>query len=139
MPKKRKKRESWKEMQRRRQIKQQRAQEAYQVQKEREAERKPRKWPKGKILGTFCIIILILGIYGYWQYHNNQLPPTIGGASTTPAPEVAPTFSIRDINGTQFSLNQQNGKVIVIHFMAVGCSGQIYDINKHQLEQLKNL
>lgn len=140
MPKKQKKRESWKEIQRKRQLKLQRAQEAYQIQREREAERKPRKWPKGKILGTFCLFIIIFGVYGYWQYYNSQLPPAIGGNSnTSPPPEIAPTFSIKDINGTQFSLSQHNGKVIVIHFMAVGCSGQIYSINAHQLNQLKNL
>ncbi|MGB9756666.1 MAG: peroxiredoxin family protein [Candidatus Bathyarchaeales archaeon] len=140
MPKKQKKRESWKEIQRRRQLKQQRAQEAYQIQREREAERKPRKWPKGKILGTFCLVIAIFGIYGYWQYYNSQLPPSIGGtSSTSPPSDLAPVFSLRDINGTQFSLSQQNGKVIIIHFMAVGCSGQIYSINNYQLNQLKNL
>jgi peroxiredoxin len=140
MPKKQKKRESWKEMQRRRLLKQQRAQEAYRIQKEIEAERKPRKWPKGKILGTFCMFIMIFGIYGYWQYYNSQLPPSIGGSSNTSPPLAsAPTFSLKDINGTQFSLSQQNGKVIAIHFMAVGCSGQIYPINDHQLKQLKNL
>jgi hypothetical protein len=140
VPKKKKKRESWKERQQKRLLKLQRAQEAYQIQREREAERKPRKWPKGKIIGAFSVIILIFGIYGYWQYYNSQLPPTIGDASnTSPASEFAPTFSLRDINGTQFSLNQQAGKVILIHFMAVGCSGQIRDINKYQLSQLGSL
>lgn len=138
MPKKKK--EHWKEIQRKRQLKQQRAQEAYRIQREREAERKSRKWPKGKILGAFCLVIVIFGVYGYWQFHNSQLPPAIGGNSnTSPPPENAPTFSLKDINGTQFSLSQQNGKVVIIHFMAVGCSGQIYPINDHQLRQLKTL
>jgi len=140
VPKKEKKRESWKERQQKRLLKLQRAQEAYQIQREREAERKPRKWPKGKIIGAFSVIILIFGMYGYWQYYNSQLPPTIGGASnTSPTSEIAPTFSLKDINGTLFSLNQHAGKVILIHFMAVGCSGQIRDINKYQLSQLGGL
>ncbi|MDH5451565.1 MAG: hypothetical protein OEX77_11860, partial [Candidatus Bathyarchaeota archaeon] len=45
----------------------------------------------------------------------------------------------RDIDGTQFSLNQFSGKVIAIHFMAVGCHGQIYPINDNQLTQLKTV
>ncbi|MGB9683312.1 MAG: peroxiredoxin family protein [Candidatus Bathyarchaeales archaeon] len=140
MPKKKKKQESWKEKQRKRLLKLQRAQEVYQIQRERETERKPRKWPKGKIIVAFSTIILIFGIYGYWQYYNSQLPPTIGGASNnSPTSEFAPTFSLKDINGTQFSLNQHAGKVILIHFMAVGCSGQIREINKHQLLQLGSL
>lgn len=140
MLKKQKKRESWKEKQRKRQLKLQRAQEAYQIQRERAAERKPRKWPKGKIIGTISILFLIFGIYGYWQYYNTQLPPAIGGgSSTSPPPELAPTFSLKDINGTQFSLNQHRGEIILIHFMAVGCGGQIRDINEYQLPQLRKL
>lgn len=134
--------ESWKEKQRKRQLRQQRAQEAYRIQKEKQAERKPRKWPKGKILGAFCFVVIIFGIYGYWQYYNSQLPPSFGGgaaANTSPTQELAPTFSLRDINGTQFSLSQHKGKVIIIHFMAVGCNGQIYSINDNQLKQLREL
>jgi peroxiredoxin len=84
---------------------------------------------------------MIFGVYGYWQYYNSQLPPVIGGNSNTspPTSDLAPTFSLKDVNGTQFSLSQQNGKVVAVHFMAVGCSGQIYTINDHQLSQLKTL
>jgi peroxiredoxin len=142
MSRKKEKRESWREKQRRRLLKQQRAQEAYRIQREKQAEKKPRKWPKGKILGAFCFIILIFGIYGYWQYYNSQLPPSIGGSSaagTSPPQDLAPTFSIKDINGTHFSLSQHKGKVVIIHFMAVGCSGQIYTINVNQLKQLRKL
>ncbi len=137
MPKKKKK--SWKERQRERQIKQQRAQEVYQIQREREAERKPRKWPKGRIVGGLCFIILIFGVYGVWQYYNSQLPPSIGGTTNNPITGgLAPDFSLRDINGTQISLNQYQGKVVALHFMAVGCGGQVYSINDNQLKQLKN-
>jgi len=69
MPKKeKKKKKSWKERQRERQIAQQRAQEAREMQREIEAARKPRKWPKGKILGAVCSVILIFGAYSAWQY-----------------------------------------------------------------------
>ena len=109
--------------------------------KGKQAEKKPRKWPKGKILGAFCFVIMIFGIYGYWQYYTSQLPPSFGGgaANTSPPQDLAPTFSMRDINGTQFSLSQYKGKVVIIHFMAVGCSGQFYPINDNQLKQLKKL
>jgi len=136
---------SRKETQRERQIKQQRAQEAYRaqkesyrVQKEREAKRKPRRWPRGKILIAVCLVTLICVAYGAWQYYI-QLPPTISGGTTNNPPPtgLAPNFSLKDINGTRFSLSQFNGKVIVLHFMAVGCGGQIRSINDHQLKQLK--
>ena len=63
-----KRKKSWKERQRDRQIKQQRAQEAYRIQIERAAARKPRKWSKGKMLGAFCLVLLIFGAYEVWRY-----------------------------------------------------------------------
>ncbi|MDH5459588.1 MAG: hypothetical protein OEW71_00940 [Candidatus Bathyarchaeota archaeon] len=136
MPKKK----SWKERQRERQIRQQRSQEAHRVEREREAERKPRQWPKGKILVGVCLVAVILGAYGVWQYYI-QLPPTIGdGTNGNPPPTgSAPDFSLKDIDGTQFSLNGHSGDVIAIHFLAVGCRGQIGSINDHQLKQLKSV
>jgi parallel beta-helix repeat protein len=89
MPKKEKKK-SWKEIQRERQIKQQRVQEAYQIQKEREVERKPRKWPKGKIFAAVCLLVLILGVYGAWQLIQSSAPID---ATPTPSP-VIPTGAI---------------------------------------------
>ena len=97
---------------------------------------KPRRWPKGKILVGVCLAVLIFGVYGAWQYYL-QLPPTIDGETDNPPPTgSAPNFFLQDINGTQFSLDQFRGKVIAIHFMAVGCGGQIRSINDQQLKQL---
>ena len=138
MPKEEKKK-SWKERQRERQTKQQRAQEAYKTQRERDAKRKPRKWPKGKLIFGVCLIALIFTAYGTWQYYEGQKPPTIGGAAAiSPPTGSAQDFSISDINGTRVSLSQFSGKVIGIHFMAVGCHGQINPINEYQLTQLKS-
>jgi len=136
MPKKK----SWKERQRERQIKQQRVQEAYQIQREREAERKPRKWPKGKILGAICLISLIVVAYGAWQYTQpspiSEEPPPINPTNPLQTPYE---FTMRDINGTQFSLSSFSERVIVIHVMGVGCHGQIDPINENQLTQLKTV
>jgi len=137
LPKKKKK--SWKERQRERQIKQQRAQETYQIQREREAERKPRKWPKGKILGALCLIAIICVSYGAWQFTRPSIseePPPINPTNPLQTPYE---FTMRDINGNQFSLSSFNGRVIVIHIMGVGCHGQINQINENQLTQLKTV
>jgi hypothetical protein len=138
LPKKEKqKRKSWRERQRERQIRQQRAQEAYQIQRERDSEKRPRKWPKGKILGAVFLILLIFGGYGAWQYTQPSTePPSIN--PTTPL-QTPYEFTMKDVNGTQFSLSNFRGRVIVIHVMGVGCHGQIYSINENQLTQLKTV
>ena len=101
--------------------------------------KKSRRGPKGKILVGVLLVALFFGAYGIWQYFN-QLPPTIGGETNNP-PVIgsAANFVLKDITGTPFSLNQSSGKVIAVHFMAVGCSGQYNTINDNQLKQLKTV
>ena len=137
LPPKKQKKKSWKERQRERQIKQQRAQEAYQIQRDREVQRKPRKWPKGKILGAFCLILLMFGAYGAWQYTQpSTAPPSINPTNPLQTPYE---FAMNDVDGTKFSLASFRGRVIVIHIMGVGCHGQINPINDNQLTQLKTV
>jgi len=94
---------------------------------------------KGKIFAGICLVAFAFIGYSTWQYQI-QLPPTIGGGVNNPLPiSAAPNFSLRDINGTQLSLNQFEGNIIAIHFMAVGCSGQYNAINDNQLKQLKTV
>ena len=64
MPKKK----SWKERHIERQKKQQGSQKAYQTQRERDAKRKPRHWPIGKILVAVFLIAIVVGVYALWQY-----------------------------------------------------------------------
>lgn len=71
-----KKRKSWKERQRERLIKLQKAKESYEIQKERERAKTPKtrnrlKW----MLGALCIIVLIACVFGIGQYMNNQSTP----------------------------------------------------------------
>jgi len=133
------KKKSWKETQRERQIKQQRAENGHRVQTERTVKRRPKRFPFERLFLGVALIVVILAAYGIWQYYDGQKPPTIGGVSGTVSPSsgTATDFSLRDINGTEVSLSQFNGRVIGIHFMAVGCHGQINPINEYQLVQLK--
>ena len=140
MPKEDKK--SWKEKQRDRNLKQQRSQ-IPQSYREQKIENRRRMQRSIKIIfSTICLITLLLTSYGIWQYYDSQKPPTIGGAAAAPdvssSTALAPNFSLKDINGTQISLSQYKGKVIGIHFMAVGCHGQINPINEYQLTQLNS-
>ena len=123
-------------------VKKQNPQDTYQ-RRERDVANRRRKLHNIKIiLSTVCVIALVLTSYGIWQYYDGQKPPTIGGAAGAPDGSsslvLAPDFSLKDINGTQASLSQFKGKVIGIHFMAVGCHGQINPINEYQLTQLSN-
>lgn len=136
MPKDRK---SWRKEQRERQLKQKQVDEENKKRREIEAKNKPRKLPKGRIIFGICLIAIILASYASWQYVEGQKPPTIGGSTSGQlTTSVAPNFSIQDINGTKTSLNQLQGKVIGIHFMAVGCHGNIEAINTYELTQLSN-
>lgn len=133
LPKKEKKKKSWKKRQRERQ----RAQEAYETQRAREAQKRPRKWPKGKILGAFFLVLLIFGAYGAWQLSQpSAAPPSINPTNQL---EIPYEFTMNDVDGTRFSLASQKGKVVVIHIMGVGCHGQINPINDNQLTQLKTV
>jgi parallel beta-helix repeat protein len=91
MPKKEKKK-NWKEIQRERQIKQQRAKEAYQIQSDREAKKKPRQWPKGKIFVAICLLVLLVSAYGVWQLST---PPPSTPSDETPVIPATGVIYIR--------------------------------------------
>jgi len=96
-----------------------------------EAEKKPRKWPKGKTIAGIFLVTILIAAYEAWQYSTIETdsPEPIG---------PAPNFPLMDINGsTLFTLEQFSGKVIAIHFMIVGCHGLISHIGDNQLRQLK--
>lgn len=156
MPKKENKK-SWKEIQRERQLKQQRAQESDRIrlEVERKYNKEHKGWPVGKVVGAIFLIALILVAYVAWQ---SSIPPsTIGSGAISPSPTtpstsplppstpastlLAPDFSLEDVNGTKiFSLNQHSGEVIAIHFMGLfGCSAQLYQINENQLQELRTV
>jgi len=120
-----------------RQAKHQRPPQAHQTRREQDEKSKTGKFPTNKLFLGVALIVMIVTAYGIWQYNESQKIPTITGASGNLTPTgSAPNFSIKDINGTQVSLSQFNGSVIGIHFMAVGCHGQINQINEYQLSQL---
>jgi len=112
------------------------------------------KTSKGKIILSFCLVTLIVAAFGIWQYYTN-LPPSIGeskeassstettsgvtASSSNQSEVLAPDFSLNDINGSRFTLKQFKGRVVIVHFMAVGCGGQIRAITDHQLKQLKKV
>ena len=112
------------------------------------------KTSKGKIILSFCLVTLTVAAFGIWQYYTN-LPPSIGesketssstettsgvtASSSNQSEVLAPDFSLKDINGSRFTLKELEGRVVIVHFMAVGCGGQIRAITDHQLKQLKKV
>ncbi|MEM3055131.1 MAG: right-handed parallel beta-helix repeat-containing protein, partial [Candidatus Bathyarchaeia archaeon] len=85
-------RKNWKERLRERQIRYQRALESYRIRREREAEKKPKGWSKGKILGVVCLIALILSVFAVWQsiqpYNQSHPPSASQGEQQTPSPPL---------------------------------------------------
>jgi len=98
-----------------------------------EPEKKPRKWPKGRIIVVISLVAILVAAYGSWHYF------TMETASPEPWGQ-APDFPLMDINSTSiFTLGEFSGKVIAIHFMIVGCHGEVYSIDDNQLRQLKSV
>lgn len=94
-----------------------------------------KKLPKGKLIIGVCLVAAIFAAFGVWQFASGQQSSSNNGNSSPKS--LAPDFSLRDIGGTSFSLSQFNGKVILLHFMALaGCTGELDNINYVRLPQL---
>jgi len=124
MPKKRKK-DSWRERRRRAAIKYERALRAERARIERKIEEKHMGWPRRKILAALCLLLFsIIAIYGIWYYE-----PTLSSPSSSPPPsppptpprEIAPSFKLTDIDGTEFSLEDFKGKIVILDFFYIRC------------------
>jgi len=115
MTKKKKKKESWKEKRRRAVLKQQKTLEAERLKREREP-KKSKGWSKGKIFGLAFTFLLIIGIYGAWQYAQ---PAPSGNSNVTG--QKAPLFTLTDINGNVVSLEDLAGKVVILDFFYPQC------------------
>jgi len=124
MTKKKKKKESWKEKRRRAAIKHQKALEAERLRREREP-KKSKGWSKSKIFGITFMFLLIIGIYGAWQYtqspSNNN--PNINK-------QKAPLFTLTDIDGNVVKLENLTGKVVILNFFDTQCTYCIPEISE---------
>ena len=110
-----KKKESWKEKRRKAAVKHQKALEAERLRREKEP-RKSKGWSKGKILGVAFMFLLIIGIYGAWQYTRSS-PSGNSNANG----QKAPVFTLTDIDGNAVSLETFLGKVVVLDFFYIRC------------------
>ena len=85
------------------------------------------------------IIAVMVGSYGLWQYGNRAKSSVSDSPGSQTADDVAPLFTLCDIDGTAFSLDKFDDRVKIIHFMIVGCKGAVSSFNGHQLRELKKL
>lgn len=109
---KKKKKESWKERRRRAAIKHQKALEAERLKREREPQ-KSKGWSRNKLLGVVFLasLVLVVGVYAAWQ-------------NTQPASnnrQLAPLFTLTDLNGNAVSLENFTGKVVILDFFFPQC------------------
>ena len=118
---KKKKKGSWKERRRRATLKRQKALDAERLRRE---PKKSKRWSKGKIFGVALMFLLIIGIYGGWQYTRpaNIEEPVHG-------PE-APLFTLTDIDGNVVALKNLRGKAVLLNFFSPdpeyqGCGAQM--------------
>jgi peroxiredoxin len=120
MTKKKKKKESWKEKRRQAAIKHQKALEAERLRREREP-KKSKGWSKGKIFGVAFMFLLIIGVYGAWQYTQS---PSNNNPNVNK--QEAPLFTLTDIDGNVVVLENLIGKVIILNFFDLDC-GPCFD------------
>jgi parallel beta-helix repeat protein len=93
--KKKEKKNSWKERLRERRIRYQKTLEAHRTQMEK-VQKKTRRWPKGKILTTICLFILLFAVYSILQQTESPSTPNSNNQqqNTTPI-EIAEAVYIR--------------------------------------------
>ena len=109
---KKKKKESWKERRRRAAIKHQKALETERLKREREPQ-KSKGWSRNKLLGVVFLasLVLVVGVYAAWQ-------------NTQPASnnrQLAPLFTLTDLNGNAISSENFTGKVVILDFFFPQC------------------
>lgn len=106
---------SWKEKRRRAALKRQRALKAERLKREREP-KKSKGWSKGKIFGVAFMFLLIIGIYGAWQYTQQ---------SSNSNPDVnkqeASLFALQDLDGNTVALENLTGKIVILNFFDLDC------------------
>jgi len=112
MTRKKKKKESWKERRRRAAIKRQKALEAERLRREREP-KKSKGWSRSKVLGIgfLLLIFVVIGVYAAWQ--NTQ--------PASNSRQLAPLFTLMDIDGNTVALENLTGKVVILNFFDTRC------------------
>jgi len=120
---KKKKRESWKEKQRRIALKHQKALEAQRIQRSKAPKKKATGFPKGKLVTIAVFLLLIVSIYFVWSAtqpasnQNNQQ----NQQPQNPQPKKAPAFTLTDIDGDTFSLSTFEGKIVLLDLFGTDC------------------
>jgi len=122
MTTKKKEKESLKEKRRRLAAKHRRSLEAERLRREKRL-KKSKGWPKGKILGVAFMFLLIIGIYGVWQFTQ----PSPSGNSNDNR-QKAPLFTLEDIDGKTVALEELTGRVVILNLFDTHCPPCVAEI-----------
>ena len=119
---------SWKEKQKERQTKDNKSQKAYQTRKEIESNKKPRKWPKGKIIAAVFVIILVLGIFAVWHFTTRPFTKIYIRADGSVDPSTAP---ISNVENSYYKFTADISGSIVVEKDNVIIDGNRYFLQGH--------
>ncbi len=75
-------------------------------------------WSFRRTLIVVSLVFIILIIYGVWRSMQTPIKPS---PSPSPQYEAAPTFTLTDIDGVSFSLEDFRGKVVILDFFYIRC------------------
>jgi peroxiredoxin len=113
-------------------LKLQRSQEAEKHRIEEKLRKQSRKRILSKTIKLAIIIVIVTAVlYVAVSLWSQNSSPQQNTPSTPEISGPAPLFTIQDINGTQFSLNDFKGKIIVLHFMG--------NINDEEIDEIGKL
>lgn len=115
MTKKKREKSSWKERRNQAALDHQRALKAERSRREDE-QKESKGWSKGKIFGLAFMLLLIVGIYGAWNYVQS-----LSSENSNTFGQRAPLFTLNDIDGNLISLDDLTGKVVVLDFFYPQC------------------
>ena len=71
--------------------------------------------------GVALLSLLLGSLTAYWLEKDSPSPATDQAASQAPSPDIRPSFALPDLDNKTRSIEEWNGKVVLLNFWATWC------------------